>query len=73
MKRGKGKEVLDHRRVTLALSLYKVYAMVVAERLRQDVEGRKLIPPNQTGFRREMGTMDNVYVLNYLLNRQISK
>lgn len=46
-------------------SLYKVYAMVLAERLRKEVEENEIIPQNQTGFRRGMDTMDNVYILNY--------
>ena len=54
-------------------TLYKIYASVLANRLREDVEGRELVPQNQTGFRKGMGTIDNVYVLNYLINRQINK
>jgi len=34
---------------------------------------KTLIPPNQTGFRKGMGTMDSIYVLNYIINRQIEK
>lgn len=52
-------------------TLYKVYVVVLAERLREEVEGKGIVPSNQTGFRREMGTMDNVYVLNYLIGRQL--
>ena len=33
--------------------------------------GGGLLPPSQTGFRRGVGCMDNVYVLNYLVNRQV--
>lgn len=29
------------------------------------------MPPNQTGFRKGLDTMDNIYVLNYLVNRQL--
>lgn len=32
-----------------------------------------MIPPNQTGFRKGMGTIDNIYVLNYLINKRISR
>lgn len=31
-----------------------------------------MIPQNQTGFRKGLG-IDNTYVLNYLINRQVSK
>lgn len=53
--------------------LYKIYAMVLAERVREELEGKQIIPQNQTGFRREMGTIDNIYVLNYLVNRHIER
>ena len=53
--------------------MYKIYASVLANRLREDVERRELVPQNQTGFRKGMGTIDNVYVLNYLITRQINK
>lgn len=49
-------------------SIYKIYAKVLAERLRVDMEGKGMIPQNQTGFRRGMGTIDTVYTLNYLIN-----
>lgn len=52
-------------------TLYKVYVVVLVERLREEVEGKGIVPPNQTGFRRKMGTMDNGYVLNYLIRRQL--
>lgn len=32
-----------------------------------------MIPPNQTDFRKGVGTIDNIYVLNYLVNRQLEK
>ena len=73
LKKGEGKEVGDYRGVTLMPSLYKIYAMVLAERIRREVEEKGMIPRNQTGFRKGMGTVDNIYVLNYMVNRQIEK
>lgn len=40
--------------------------------MREDLEGKGNIPQNQTDFRVGMGTLDNIYVLNYLV-RQIGK
>jgi len=54
-------------------TLYKVYAMILGMRLEREVEEGGMIPQNQTGLRRGMGTIDNIYVLNYLVNRQIHK
>jgi len=54
-------------------SLYKVYASILADRVEWEVEEGGMVPQNQTGFRKGMGTLDNFYVLNYLVNRQLSK
>lgn len=68
-KRGEGERVEDYRGVTLTQTAYKVYATVLAERLRREVEEKGMLLSNQTGFRRRIGTIDNIYVLNYLVNR----
>lgn len=54
-------------------TLYKIYAGVLANRLREETEREEMIPPNQTRFRRGMGTIDNIYVLNYMINKQIKR
>lgn len=72
LKKGEGRMVSDYREVTLAPTMYKIYATMLAERLREEVEGKGLIPSSGE-FRKRMGTMDNVYMLNYLINRQIVK
>ena len=46
---------------------------MLANRLEEEVEGKGMIPPNQTGFSKGLGTIDNVYVLNYIVNRQVRK
>lgn len=53
--------------MSLTPTLYKVYTSVLADRLNREVK------ENQTGFRKGFGTLDNIYVLNYLINRQISR
>ncbi|XP_011861973.1 PREDICTED: uncharacterized protein LOC105558726, partial [Vollenhovia emeryi] len=64
-KRG-GKKVEDYRGVTIMTALYKIYTVVLAERIKKECEEKGIIPHNQTGFRQGMGTIDNIYVLNYL-------
>lgn len=66
------KGVRDYRGVTV-IPIYKIYMAVLAERLKKEVEGKGIIPDNQTGFRKGMGTINNIYVLNYLINRQTRK
>ncbi|XP_051161831.1 uncharacterized protein LOC127281899 [Leptopilina boulardi] len=73
LKKGEGKRVEDYRGVTLMPVGYKVYAEVVRKRLEEKVEELECIPHNQTGFRKEMGTMDNIYVLNYIVNRNLGR
>jgi len=46
---------------------------VLAERLRSEMEEKRVLSENQTGFRKGMGTMDNIYIINYFVNRQLSR
>lgn len=55
IKKGEGKEVDDYRGVTLMSSLYKIYATVLSERLRKEIEDKGIISPNQTGFTKRNG------------------
>lgn len=71
LKKGEGDVVGDYRGVTLMPTAYKIYAAVLAERIKEEIEREEKIPHNQTGFRKGMGTMDSVYVLNYLVNKRI--
>lgn len=60
VKKGEGRKVEEYREVTLMTVLYKIYMMVLAERVRKECEGKGMIPQNQTGFRKGMGTLDNI-------------
>ncbi|XP_033221150.1 myb-like protein X [Belonocnema kinseyi] len=46
---------------------------VLRRRLERQVEEKGSIPHNQTGFRKSMETIDNVYVLNHLVNRNLRR
>lgn len=72
-KKGEGDKVEEYRWITLSQTAYKIYATVLAERLRAETDEKDILPPSQAGFRKGMGTMDNIYVLNYLINRQLEK
>jgi len=73
IKKGEGERVEDYRGVTIMATLYKVYAAILAERLRREIEEKEIVPHNQTGFRKGMGTIDNIYVINYVVNRNIER
>lgn len=66
IKQGEGKTVEEYRGLTLMVVLYKVY---MRKRLKKECEEKRVISLNQTGFRKGMGIMDNIYVINYLINR----
>lgn len=36
------------------------------------MEEKGVLPPSQTGFRKGLGITDNIYVINYLMNRQVN-
>ncbi|XP_024868251.1 trichohyalin-like [Temnothorax curvispinosus] len=61
------------RKVEGARREAEVYTAILAERIREEIEGKRMVPHNQTGFRRGMGTIDNIYVLNYMVNRRLEK
>lgn len=73
-KKGEERKVGDYRGVTLVSTLYKVYTTILVERiLEKEGRGKGIIPQIQTGFRKGMETIDNMYVLNYVTNRQIGR
>lgn len=53
-------------------TLHTVYMGVLAKRLRKEMKGKGIILENQTGFRKELDTI-NIYVINYIVNRQLEK
>lgn len=60
----------DYRGITLMPTLYKVNASVLARRLMEEVEGKKMVPYNQTGLRREWTHWITTCIM---VNRQLGK
>lgn len=58
VKKEEGAVVEEYRGVTLMATLYKIYASALVERLREEVEQKAVIPHNQTGFSKGIGTID---------------
>ena len=48
-------------------SAYKVYAM---ERLRKEIEDKEILPESQAGFRKGRSTMDNIYILQHVVEKE---
>jgi len=65
--------VRNYRGITLVCTAYKIYAVILAERLREEIERKRSLPETQAGFRKRRKTMDNVRILQQVINKQISK
>jgi len=50
-------------------TVYKIYANILNERFKREVERK--VEEGQFGFREGRGTTDAIYVLNYVVNREI--
>lgn len=55
--------VENYRGVTLMPIAYKIYAMVLAERLRGKMKEKGVLPEGQARFRKGRRVIDNIYTL----------
>lgn len=69
-KREKG-EIKNYRGITLMNTAYKIYASILNEKLIEEVDNK--LQETQFGFRAGRGAIDAVYVLNYILNKELNK
>lgn len=51
-------------------TVYKIYAEVLRNRIEKEVEEKGMVPESQAGFRRGRATIDNIFVLNHLMQRE---
>jgi len=70
-KAGNKEEAKSYRGITLLNTVYKLWAMILAEKLEEEVERKHIIPEGQAGFRKGRSTTDNIYVLNYAIEKEI--
>ena len=70
-KRGEKNEIRNHRGITLMDSAYKIYASILNERLEEETADK--LRETQFGFRKGRGTMDAVYTINYIVNKELAK
>lgn len=50
---------------------YKIYANIMSEKLRRESDGK--LEERQYGFSRGRGTIDAIYILNYVVNREVTR
>lgn len=65
--------VKDYRGITLTQMTYKINTSILAKRLRTEGKRKAILLPNETRFGTGMGTMNNIYVLNYRIKRQVER
>jgi len=69
-KRGEKEHVTNYRSISLLCSAYKVYAEILRNRMETEAERKGIIPESQAGFRKRRCTMDNVFILNHVMQRE---
>jgi hypothetical protein len=62
-----------NRGIPLLNTGYKLYAPVLSERMKREIEEKGVLPDSQAGFRRGRGTVDNVYILGHLARNELRK
>ena len=70
-KKGDKSDIRNYRGVTIMDTAYKIYAEILNDRLENVIENN--LSETQFGFRKGRGTVDCIYILNYLINREIGK
>lgn len=68
-KRGKQDEANNYRGISLLCMAYKIYTEVIRSKLEMGVEENGLLPDFQSGFRKRKSTLDNIFVLNYIIQK----
>lgn len=56
---------------SLMPTAYKEYAVMLAEKLRREIEKKGILSEGQMRFGKGRGVIDNIYILNYVMEREI--
>ena len=54
--------------MTLLSTVYKIYAMTLNDRIKKEIETKKILPDTQAGFRKGRGR-DNIYILQHVTEK----
>lgn len=54
-------------------TLYTIYAAVLVERIGTKIDEKGLLLSNQAEFKKAKETLDNIFVLNHPMNKQLGK
>ena len=72
-KKGDLTDVSNYRGISLLNIMSKIFSHILNERLKLWCEDNNLIPEEQAGFRKGYCTVDNIFSLNALVQKYISK
>ena len=72
-KKGDLSDVNNYRGITLTSIFSKLYSQILDTRLRSWAEENKIINDNQFGFRENKSTVDCLYILQAIVNRQLNE
>ncbi len=72
-KKGNVNEVDNYRGITLLSTLGKLFTRVLNNRLSAWAENYNVYVEAQAGFRKRMGTRDNIFILHSLITHMINK
>jgi len=69
-KKGDQDRAENYRGISLLGTAYKIYAEILRRRIEEEVERLRMLPESQCGFRKGRGTIDNIFILNHLIQRE---
>ncbi|XP_017879159.1 trichohyalin-like, partial [Ceratina calcarata] len=72
-KKGDYQKVENYRGITLLNTAYKIYAAVLNERIKKNLEDEQSLDDTQAGFRRHRGVVDNVYILQHVVEKELKR
>ena len=59
--------------VTLICTAYKIYAIIVEKRLREEIDRLQLLPETQARLRKGRSGIDHIYILKISAEKTINK
>ena len=72
-KKGKTDDVKNFRGITLLSTLGKLFTRIINNRLNDWAENYNVYIEAQAGFRKEMSTIDNIFILNAIITHKLGK
>ncbi|XP_033360692.1 uncharacterized protein LOC117239310 [Bombus vosnesenskii] len=70
-KKGDKRVAKSYRGVTLMDTAYKIYAEILDERLKAEIETK--LEESQFGFKKGRGVTDAVFVINHIIDKQLNR